>query len=132
MPNDKMQVGSNGIISFGTSAYNPVSNSAFPGPTGIYLIAPYWDDININNGGTISYEAFESGYLLEQVNDFLQRRGLTDFEGTWMMVVYYDSVHPFTGTGEVHGTYTNLFLSTNIHVHICITFSEYISSCYDY
>lgn len=107
--NDTMQVGSNGIISFGTSAYNPTTNSAFPGSTGRYLIAPYWDDINISRGGTISYESFESSYLLEQVNDFLQRKGLTDFEGTWMMVVYYDSVQPFTGTGEVC-RYTHQFL----------------------
>lgn len=95
-----MQVGSNGIISFGTSAYNSHSNSAFPGATGRYLVAPYWDDINIANGGTIAYETIQSGFLLEEVNAYIQRKLPTQFEGTWMLVGYYNAVRPFRG-GDV-------------------------------
>ena len=65
-------------------------------------MAPFWDDINLNSGGTISYETFESGYYLEQVNAFIQRQRPTSFNGTWMMNVYYQEVAPFSGSGEVN------------------------------
>ena len=65
------------------------------------MVAPYWADINTVNGGNISYEMFESGYFLEQVNAFLLRTNPTDFEGTWMLVASYDSVAPYDGTGAV-------------------------------
>ena len=66
-------------------------------------MAPFWDDINISGGdrGAISYETFESGYFLEQVNAFLQRIRPTSFEGTWMLVAYYNEVFPISSTGEV-------------------------------
>ena len=65
-------------------------------------MAPFWDDINISGGdrGAISYETFESGYFLEQVNAFLRIRP-TSFEGTWMLVAYYNEVSPFSSTEEV-------------------------------
>ena len=95
-------MGSNGIISFG-SAYNPFGNFAFDSSfTGRYLVAPFWDDINISRGGTISYETFGSGYYLEEVNAFLQRREESIFGATWMMNVYYKEVSPFGGTGQVY------------------------------
>lgn len=103
-----LQVGSNGIVSFGTSAYNVRTNSAFSGSLNRYLLAPYWDDINIVRGGTISYGTFESGYLLEQVNAYLQRAFPTNFVGTWMMVAYYDQVAPYTSSDEVHCVYACL------------------------
>ena len=94
-------MGSNGVISFGSS-YDDYINREFTSTFREYLVAPFWDDININNGGTISYEIFESGYYLEQVNAYIQRKRPTDFEGTWMMNVYYKEVSPFAGDGEVH------------------------------
>lgn len=90
------------MLSFGTSAYNTHGNEAFPGPSGRFLIAPYWDDIDITNGGAISYELFESGYFLDEVNAFLFRKVPSDFEGTWMIVADYDKVAPFSGSGEVN------------------------------
>ena len=93
-------MGSNGIISLGNT-YNPYTNSKFPGSSGYYLLAPFWDDIDIADGGTISYETFQSGYFLEQVNAYIQRQRPTAFNGTWMMSVYYKEVQPYSGTGEV-------------------------------
>ena len=95
------QVGSNGLISFGTLAYNSHGNSAFPGTTSRYLIAPYWDDINIASGGTIGYETFESGAYLDEVNAYIQAKLPTRFEGTWMLVAHYNAVHPYRNAGEV-------------------------------
>ena len=94
-----MQVGSNGIISF-NGFYNPPRNAEFTNSLfGEYLVAPFWDDINISDGGTISYETFESGYYLEQVNAYIQRQRQNAFQGTWMMNVYYKEVAPYSGSG---------------------------------
>ena len=62
-------------------------------------MAPFWDDVDLSGGdGRISYEIHESGYFLEQVNIYLQKKRPSDFLGTWMAVVFYDAVHPFPGT----------------------------------
>ena len=95
-----LQVGSNGIISF-SSAYNIYTNEEFSSSTTQYVIAPFWDDIDITNGGTITYETFQSGYLLDEVNAYIQRKRPTSFEGTWMFIASYDKVQPFSGSGEV-------------------------------
>ena len=64
-------------------------------------MAPFWDDIDTRKGGTISYETFESGYYLEQVNAYIQRQRQNTFQGTWMMNVYYKEVAPpFSGSGS--------------------------------
>ena len=93
------QIGTNGILSFGTS-YNTWSNQPFPGSgiSNLYLVAPFWDDVDIRGGnGEISYEIHQSGYFLEQVNSFLQERRPSDFQGTWMAVIYWNAVHPYFG-----------------------------------
>ena len=93
-------------------------------------MAPFWDDINIagSGRGTISYETFESGYFLEQVNAFLQRIRPTSFEGTWMLVAYYNEVFPFSGTGEV---YVNLLDVYMLHKVFFLS-SEHLSSPFDH
>ena len=67
-------------------------------------MAPFWDDIDIGRSGTISYETFESGYYLEQVNAYIQRQRQNTFQGTWMMNVYYKEVASriFSVSGEVN------------------------------
>ena len=101
-----MKVGTNGYITFGTSAYIAYSNTAFPGTSGQYIVAAFWDDIDIRNGGSITYEIFESGYFLDVVNEYLKRIRPTSFEGTWMLVASFDKVEPYSGSGEV--SLTNL------------------------
>ena len=92
-----LQIGSNGIISFG-SPYNPFLNEELPVPD-VALVAPYWDDVDTRFGsGQISYEIHQSGYFLEEVSEFIRRRrSALAFTGTWMMIVYWDAVHPFFG-----------------------------------
>lgn len=93
-----LQVATNGLLSFGTP-YGPFFNQPFPGSSAIftrYLVAPFWDDVHTSFGsGQISYEIHQSGYYLDRVNKFLKRNRPSTFEGTWMMVVYWDAVHPY-------------------------------------
>ena len=100
-----IQIGSNGIISFG-SPYNPFLNEELPVPD-VYLVAPYWDDVDTRFGsGQISYEIHESGYFLEEVSEFIRRRrSALTFTGTWMLIAYWDAVHPFFGifSSQVRG-----------------------------
>ena len=97
------QVGTNGLLSFDIS-YNSFSNQQFPGSSTIssfYLVAPFWDDVDITGGnGEISYEIHTSGFYLDEVNAFLQRKRPSNFEGTWMAVVYYNAVHPYFGASN--------------------------------
>lgn len=66
----------------------------------LYLVAPFWDDANIvGGGGQISYEVHESGYLLDHVSAYLRAQRPSEFQGTWMLIVFYDAVHPFFGAG---------------------------------
>ena len=66
-------------------------------------MAPFCDDINLQNGGSISYETFESGYYLEQVSAYIQRKIQNAFQGTWMMNVYYKEVAPYSQSGGESG-----------------------------
>ena len=90
----------NGLLSFGTS-YNSFFNQPFPGSSTIntrYLVAPFWDDIDTRYGDSqISYEVHDSGYYLDRVNLFLKRNRPSTFEGTWMMVTYWDAVRAYHG-----------------------------------
>lgn len=95
-----LQVATNGLLSFDTS-YGSFFNQPFPGSFAIfnrYLVAPFWDDVDTRfDGGEISYEVHESGYFLNRVNSFLRRSRPSRFEGTWMMVAYWDAVNPYFG-----------------------------------
>ena len=107
------QVGTNGIISFGNSAYNLYSNSLFP-VSGHYIVAPYWDDIDTRYGnGRLSHAVHDSGFYLDEVSRFIARRRPSDFQGTWMAVVFYDRVrqYPAATTTEVRAYIQHVSLS---------------------
>ena len=80
-------------------------NQPFPGSFFIssrYLVAPFWDDANINGGrGQIYYEVHESGYFLDLVSAYLRMQRPSEFQGTWMLVVFYDAVQPFSSFATV-------------------------------
>ena len=88
----------NGLISFDT----PVTtffNVPFPSfLTNFYVIAPFWDDINTNNGGTISYDVNEdpSSSTMQTVSTYVSAQIGADFAGYWMLVVYWNEVPPFS------------------------------------
>ena len=85
-------MGSNGLLSFGW-AYNSYYNQRLSARLRDYIIAPFWDFIYTGRGGRVLYEVHVSGYFLEQVNTFLQIKHPSNFNGTWMLVAYWDAVH---------------------------------------
>lgn len=77
---------------------------AFPGTSSsvsnAYLVAPFWEDVDIRNAGNIYYETHDannsrSSELLAQVSGFVSNQTGTSFSGTWMTVAFWDQVHPF-------------------------------------
>ena len=95
-----LQVGTDGLISFETP-YSSFSNQQFPGSSAInsrYLVAPFWDDVDTRGGnGQVYYEVYQSGHFLNQVSSFIRKMNPSPFQGTWMLVVYWDAVHPYFG-----------------------------------
>ena len=89
-------------------------------------MAPFMSNIDTRGGdrGTISYETFQSGYFLEQVNAFIQRKIPTSFEGTWMLVAYYNEVFPLSGTGEVCVNPLHVYVLHRVHVFLLRTPSK--------
>jgi hypothetical protein len=119
-------VGTNGLLSFGGS-YNSFANQQFPGDGEIssrYLVAPFWDDVDITGGnGQISYEIHQSGYYLDEVNEFLQRKRPSNFVGTWMAVVYYDAVHPFSFFGaSEENTFQAILITDGTYSYAIFTY----------
>ena len=59
-------------------------------------MAPFWDDADTRFGnGEVSYEVYESGYMLDYISAFIRRRNPSNFRGTWMMVASWDAVHRY-------------------------------------
>lgn len=93
------QISTNGLISFDVSI--PFFfNFPFPGfLANFYVIAPFWDDINTNNGGTISYEIHQGdSSAMQIVSAYVSAQTGEDFAGYWMMVVLWSEVPPFFAT----------------------------------
>ncbi len=91
-----MQIGTNGYFSFEEPFYSS-SPDAFPGTTTIsayYLVAPFWDDVDIRRRGNIYFEVHtlvDSSNYLSIVSNFVAPDG--SFTGTWMVLAQWDMVH---------------------------------------
>ena len=65
-----------------------------------YIVAPYWYDHDLRLEGDILYEVHELGIteseqLLQEVSSFITSETGYSFNGVWMLVVFWDEVHPF-------------------------------------
>lgn len=106
-----MQVGTNGIFSFSEPFYSPIPRR-FPSTSSsvarAYLVAPYWDDIDIRIAGNISYEVHSrngddlgSNQLLKTISNFVEESTSQSFNATWLLVAEWKEVHPWPhGLGD--------------------------------
>ncbi len=94
-----IQIGTNGYFAFSEPFYGNTPE-IFPGVTtdvaSAYLVAPFWDDVDIRRRGNILYEVHSltstnGPSLLFEVNRFISPDG--SFFGTWMVVVQWNMVH---------------------------------------
>ena len=99
------QIGTNGYFSFSEPFYS-ASPQTFPGVStdvsSFYLVAPFWDDVDLRRRGNIFYEVHTtetSQSLLSQVSNFVSNGS---FSGTWMLVARWDEVHSWPD-GESDG-----------------------------
>lgn len=101
-----IQVGTNGIISFSEPFYSPAAQR-FPSTSSsvarAYLVAPYWDDVDISLAGNISYEVHSrngdinlgSNQLLNTISNFVEESTGQPFNATWLLAVEWKEVHPW-------------------------------------
>ncbi len=124
-----LQVGTNGIISFGEPFTSPSPQSfptVYPFIHEKYLLAPFWADVDIsyNGVGSIKYEVHTTASnfsgsidLIGRVSNFISNKTETKFEGSWMLVALWDEVPPY---GSVFGQEVRIITSWTLAIVIQI------------
>ena len=96
-----MQVNTNGVVSFGAPFTN---HSSHPFPllsTSDILIAPFWDDSNVENGGQILFRLSDSQTLLNQVGSIINDRLEYDFTPTMLFIVTWNRIPQFGHSSNI-------------------------------
>lgn len=93
-----LQVSADGLFSL-SEPYTDCCPSPFP-LEDVYMVAPYWSDVDIRLEGEVRYEVHtwsnpDSWSLLTNVSSFLSEQAGFVINGTWMLVAKWDGVHPF-------------------------------------
>ena len=96
------QVNTNGILSF-QSPYLAFLPQLFLS-TGLPMIAPFWDDIDITRFGNIFYRQTNDTTLLQRARDQLQELfpSSGNFTPTTLFIATWDRVAEWRGGSEVH------------------------------
>lgn len=64
-------------------------------PTRFYA-APFWGDVNIEEGGDIWYEIHTpQSLLIDQVSSFVSLRTGLPFSAVWMVVAFWENVQQY-------------------------------------
>ena len=96
-----IQVNTNGILSF-RSQFTSFFPQRFPF-FGSPLIAPFWDDVNINRFGNIFYRQTSDVTLLQRARDQIQElfSSFDNFTPTVLFIATWDRVAEFGGGSQV-------------------------------
>ena len=81
--------------------YTQYNNQLFPVDS-LYLVAPFWADIDISVGvGDISYQVYSIGSPpLDTVNTIISDEENINFIGHWMLVAEWDEVPAYRGSPD--------------------------------
>ena len=93
-----MQVSTNGVVSFGAPFTNPFSRPFPLLSTSDILIAPFWDDSNVENGGQILFRLSENQTLLNQVGSIINDCLEYDFTPTMLFIVTWNRIPDYRGS----------------------------------
>ena len=88
------QVNTNGVISFRISFLDFIP-SPFPLNTADVLIAPFWDDFDVGQGGDILFRQTNDESLLEAVGTRIEEGLMWDFSPTLLFIATWDGVPGF-------------------------------------
>ena len=96
-----IQVNTNGILSFRSQflSWTPQQFPFFGSP----LIAPFWDDVNINRFGNIFYRQSFDDTLLQRARDQIRESFSSsgNFTPTVLLIATWDRVAEFAGGPQV-------------------------------
>ena len=95
-----MQVSTNGILSFGSHFIDPDSHP-FPLSTSDILIAPFWDDSNVENGGQVLFRLSDNQTLLNKVGSTINDTLEFDFTPTMLFIVTWRGIPEFDGSQNI-------------------------------
>ena len=92
---------SNGILSF-RSPFTDFSPDPFPLIfQNNILIAPFWDDFNVNNGGQISFRLSDDQTLLNRVSSRVNAAFNTGFSAEFLLIATWNGVPEFGSSNAV-------------------------------
>lgn len=117
------KVGTDGWISFGRTI-NDSSPEIFPTTTAevfwTFIVAPFWSNLDTTQGGNVSWEihnATLSSDDVTRVNDFIHDEyGDMEFNGTWMIIGFWEDVTPSGESSPVSCHYIQFIL---FYCHSC-------------
>ena len=93
-----MQVSTNGVVSFG----DPFTDPPFPLlSTSVILIAPFWDDYNVEIGGQILFRLSDNQTLFNQVGSIINDTLEYDFTPMMLFIVTWDRIPEFGGSSNI-------------------------------
>ncbi|XP_022099546.1 sushi domain-containing protein 2-like [Acanthaster planci] len=125
-----LYVNTNGVVSFleNVVQYTPDS---FPLGNNRRIIAPYWADVDVTNGGHVWYRQTEDPTLLRRATDEVARVFAVDFrfnpfKAEWLLIVTWDRVAFYNSRAGIHGNRENTFQA------ILITDSVYSFTIFNY
>lgn len=100
-----LQVGTNGVISFGTEVTLSFPQT-LPLRGNFVLVAPFWSDVDTRLGGTVFYQLTRNATLLSLVGEEVQDAfsDLPPFSPSVLLIATWDGVSAFlSGDGLVSG-----------------------------
>ena len=115
-PSMYLQVCTNGYISIGSEylSYMPF-RFMFRSKA---IVAPFFYDVDLRNGGSIEYETHTSGQLLQSVSYFVSKNRGIDFNARWMLLVYWNKVAPHYEGNSSRPLLVRLYLATVMLVYM--------------
>jgi len=105
----KLNVGSNGVISFTDAGITSWQNAELPMKTVQTLVAPYWDDLipDHNNGGGVYYDVVGTAPARELVIEYRNVGLFSSSGGLTFQVVFFEN------SSDILFNYLNVDLSGN-------------------
>ena len=95
-----MQVSTNGVVSIGYDFTDAISRP-LPLLTNDILLAPFWDDSNVEIGGQILFRLSDNQTLLNQVGSIINDTLEYDFTPTILFIVTWNRIPEFGGSSNI-------------------------------